>query len=787
MRVLFCNKYNFRFSGTEQYIFDLSERLRDSGHETALFSMADKRGAPTPFDAHFLPHIDFKNVAGIRNRAHLAVHALYSRQARVRLGSLIEAFRPHIAHVRNIYHHLSPSILWELRARRVPVVYHINDFKLLCPSYNSVSRGCACKRCDEGRFWHVLTEGCYPNSRAGSFLLAAEAWLHRWLRTYEKCIDLFLAPTEFVRSRFISAGFDPSRIAVLHHFQDVAPVDHTPLGESVLYFGRLSEEKGVADLLHAAHSLTDILFEIAGEGPNRRELEALAARLELKNVVFLGHLQGDSLTQAISRSRFTVFPSHAFETFGKSITESYAHARAVVAADLGSRRELVSEGKTGLLVPPGDIAGLRDAIEFLHEHPELATRMGEAGRQLVRDFYTPAEHLARLTAIYEDTIQKSARDRRQPVKVAFIGGRGLVSKYSGIEAYYEEVGRELALRGHEVTVYCRSYFTPPQPTYSGMKVVRIPTIRTKHMETAMHTLLSSLHVLFSRNRIVHYHALGPSLFSFLPRLVGKKTVVTVQGLDWQRKKWNALASAVLRAGERASATLPNATMVVSETLRKYYEDRYGRSPHRIPNGTHLRERRSPSHLSDWALDSGQYILFLGRFSPEKNCHLLVDAYERLDTNVKLVFAGGSSYTDAYVERLLRHASDRIRFLPWVGGEELEELLTNAMLFVLPSDMEGLSLALLDAMGAGVCVLTSDIPENRELVDGAGFTFRRGDVEDLERSLRHLVNDRPARERAAQAAKTRIQNHYLWPDLARQIEAVYFQLDHNHQQKSANAA
>jgi glycosyltransferase involved in cell wall biosynthesis len=321
-----------------------------------------------------------------------------------------------------------------------------------------------------------------------------------------------------------------------------------------------------------------------------------------------------------------------------------------------------------------------------------------------------------------------------------------------------------------------------------MKVVRIPTIRTKHMETAMHTFLSSLHVLFSRNRIVHYHALGPSLFSFIPRLAGKKTVVTVQGLDWQRKKWNALASAVLRAGERASATLPNATMVVSETLRKYYEDRYGRSPHCIPNGTHLRERRTPSRLSDWTLESGQYILFLGRFSPEKNCHLLIDAYQRLDTNVKLVFAGGSSYTDAYIDRLHRHASDRILFLPWVGGDELEELLTNAMLFVLPSDMEGLSLALLDAMGAGVCVLTSDIPENRELVDGAGFTFRRGDVDDLERVLRYLISDPLVRQRAAQTAKARIQNHYLWPDLARQIEAVYFQLsDTNQNTKAMKAA
>ena len=171
------------------------------------------------------------------------------------------------------------------------------------------------------------------------------------------------------------------------------------------------------------------------------------------------------------------------------------------------------------------------------------------------------------------------------MKVAFIGGRGVISKYSGIEAYYEEVGRELARRGHDVTVYCRSYFTPPQQKHEGMSVVRIPTLRTKHLETAMHTFLSSLHVLFSRNRIVHYHALGPSLFSFIPRLAGKKTVVTVQGLDWQRKKWNALASAVLRAGEHASATLPDATMVVSQTLRKYYDNRYGRESLCIPNGT----------------------------------------------------------------------------------------------------------------------------------------------------------------------------------------------------------
>ena len=154
--------------------------------------------------------------------------------------------------------------------------------------------------------------------------------------------------------------------------------------------------------------------------------------------------------------------------------------------------------------------------------------------------------------------------------VAFIGGRGLVSKYSGIETYYEEVGKRLAGTGHEVTAYCRTYFTPPGERHNGMRAVRLPTIRSKHLETLIHTFLSTLHVLARPCDVVHYHALGPALFSFLPRLAGKKTVVTVQGLDWLRKKWGRIASAVLRVGELAAVSLPSHTMVVSHALRKHY-------------------------------------------------------------------------------------------------------------------------------------------------------------------------------------------------------------------------
>jgi glycosyltransferase involved in cell wall biosynthesis len=361
------------------------------------------------------------------------------------------------------------------------------------------------------------------------------------------------------------------------------------------------------------------------------------------------------------------------------------------------------------------------------------------------------------------------------LRVAFLGGRGVVSKYSGIETYYEEIGKRLTGMGHQVTVYCRTYFTPPGKQHNGIRVVRLPTIRSKHLETLVHTFLSTLHVLVQPCDIVHYHALGPALFSFLPRLAGKKTVVTVQGLDWQRKKWGRMASAVLRLGERAAITLPSATMVVSQTLQQHYGENYGAETSYVPNGGLLRERRLPEKILDWGFEPRKYILFLGRFSPEKGCHLLLQAYEQLDTEIKLVMAGASSYCDDYSRQLRSHANERIRILDWVSGEALDELLTNAMLFVMPSDLEGLSLALLDAMGAGLCVLTSDVAENKEAIDDAGFTFQRGNVADLADRLRFLIANPAVREAAGQAAKRRIREHYQWPTIAAEIERVYFEM------------
>ena len=787
MRILYCNKYDYPFSGTEAYLFDLIHQMDQRGQETALFSMDHGRTPAFTGRSYRIPYLDFKDPnAGFLKKVKMAAHAIYSTSARRAMRRCLADFSPDVAHVRGIYHHLSPSILWELKRQRIPVLYHLNDFKILCPTYNLVADGHPCELCIHGAFHHAVLEGCYAGPRASAVVLAAEAYLHKWLRTYERCVDLFLAPSEFVRAKLIASGVSAQGIEVLPHFQALPGDEQLTTDEGfILYFGRLSPEKGVYELLRAMARLPHIPLVIAGDGPERPRLESMAQELNLSHVLFAGMVHGEKLQKLIAGCTFSVFPSHAYETLGKSILESYAWGRPVIASDLGSRRELVEHGVTGLLYADGDREELAHSMGFLYSRPDLIGKMGAAARRRVKANHDPDQHLEKLLELYcqltsaKKVISFPAAPEhpvpRRGIRVAFIGGRGVVSKYSGIESYYEQAGHELARLGHEVTVYCRSYFTPPITTHNGMRVRRLPTIRSKHLETVVHTLLSTVDAMMADYDVVHYHCLGPALFSFFPRLAGKKTVVTVQGLDWQRGKWGRIASRVLRWGEAAAVSLPDATMVVSRTLQEYYRQQYKRDTIYVPNGATLASRRVPRQLIEWDLLPDNYVLFLGRFSPEKNCDLLIKAFENTTTSMNLVLAGGSSHSDAYVQSLRRHKSEQIRFLPWVSGTDLEELLSNAALFVLPSELEGLSLALLDAMAAGVCVLTSDIPENKEVVEGAGFTFRRGDQADLEHMLDLLVHNPELRRQSAAGERERIQGEYLWPQIARSIEQAYYKV------------
>lgn len=361
------------------------------------------------------------------------------------------------------------------------------------------------------------------------------------------------------------------------------------------------------------------------------------------------------------------------------------------------------------------------------------------------------------------------------MKIAFIGARGVVNKYSGIETYYEEVGSRLVKLGHNVTVYCRTYFTPPINVYKGMQIKRLPTIRTKHLETIVHSTLSTLDALFRDYDIVQFHALGSSPLAVIPRMFGTTSVVSVRGLDGKRAKWNGLAGRFLQACEWTSVYCPSTTSVVSRQLAEYYAGRYGVRCTYIPNGVTLGDVVAPKQIGKFGLGEKDYILYVGRLTPEKGCHDLIEAYKGLDCNMKLVFVGGSTYADEYVKTLQRNANDRILFLGFQSGAMLEELFSNAYLYVLPSQIEGLSISLLEAMAYGNCVLTSDIPENVQVLPDGRFTFRVGDVKHLREMMTYVIRNPELAAASGKANKVHIEKYYTWDRVTEQTEELFMNL------------
>jgi glycosyltransferase involved in cell wall biosynthesis/peptidoglycan/xylan/chitin deacetylase (PgdA/CDA1 family) len=362
--------------------------------------------------------------------------------------------------------------------------------------------------------------------------------------------------------------------------------------------------------------------------------------------------------------------------------------------------------------------------------------------------------------------------RVRPLRIAFIGGRGIGSAYSGIERYYEELGSRLAARGHQVVAYCRPHFAPEASVYRGLEVRRLPTVRAKHLETIVHSLLSTFDVCFRRVDLVQFHALGSSPLSWIPRLAGKRTVVSVRGLDWQRGKWGRVARAYLRFCEWTSVYCPNATAVVSRTLQRHFEARFGRPVRYIPNGVAPTEPLPPVGVPRWGLEARGYFLYAGRLSPEKGLDILIEAHRGMH-GPRLVLAGGSSYSEAYMERLRATAGEETVFTGFLTGRDLVEIYSNALAFVLPSKMEGLSVALLEALAYGLPVVASDIPENRELVDECGgFLFRLDDVEDLRRVLRSIAASPQEAHRVGESARRQVQALFDWERIAGVTEEFY---------------
>lgn len=309
------------------------------------------------------------------------------------------------------------------------------------------------------------------------------------------------------------------------------------------------------------------------------------------------------------------------------------------------------------------------------------------------------------------------------MKIAMLGLRALGDCSGGVETHVQELATRMARAGHEVTVFCRTrYNTITTPIHHGVRLENRPCIATKHLEAITHTALVLPSVLAGYD-VVHFHATGPSLLCWVPRLAGRRVIVTVHGLDFERAKWGGLATRVLKAGAWTAAHCPHRTIVVSHKLRQYYRQRHGKDTVHIPNGVNQPRRRPLEALARFGLAPEGYILSLGRLVPEKGVHTLIEAFRPLQTPLKLLIAGASSHSDGYRDRLLDLAGGdpRIIFAGPLHGQDKDEAFSNARLFVLPSELEGMPIVLLEAMSYGCPVLTSSIEECLEVfrLDDAG--------------------------------------------------------------------
>jgi glycosyltransferase involved in cell wall biosynthesis len=365
------------------------------------------------------------------------------------------------------------------------------------------------------------------------------------------------------------------------------------------------------------------------------------------------------------------------------------------------------------------------------------------------------------------------------MKIAMLGLKGIPYP-EGIENFTEQVASRLVQRGHEVTVYVRPYVGEGENGYyRGIRIRKLPSVNTKHLDAITHTFFATMDALRSDADVLHFHALGPSTFSIIPRLKGIKTIVQVHGLDWQREKWGRAAKLFLRTAEYTAAYFPHRTIVISQALQQYFERKYRRRFDYIPTGVETYEQRRPRLITQWDLDEGNYILFLGRLVPEKGCHYLLRAFDALTTPKKLVIAGDSSHSDEYVAQLKQSANAKVVFTGFARGELLEELFSNAYAYILPSELEGLPHSLLQALSFGKCVLASDIPANLEALGDCGLTFRSGDVEDLKQKLMFLLHHPEFTLDQKEKSQARVRQHYAWNEVVNRLERVYLEcLSHN---------
>lgn len=387
--------------GSEKVFFQERDFLLKNGVMVVDFSMEDPRNFPSDYSGFFVPNVDYYSNEGIVSKINKALKFIHSPEAVNKLQRLVDKETPDIAHLHNIYHQLTPSIIRVLKENNVKVVLTLHDGKLICPNYLMLAGSNLCTVCEGRSFWKPLLTNC-TGSRAEEILLSLEAYWHKWVGSYEQ-VDIFLSPSRFL-SELVSQRVPQRKIRILHNGIDLKAYSPSYNDDGYgLYFGRISREKGIESLLQAHKSLTGPLpFKVVGTGPLERELKD-----RYPNAEFLGYKEGEELQEIIDNSAFVVVPSEWYENCSMVVLEAMALGKPIIGSRIGGIPEQIDEGRTGLLFEMGNVEEISKKMKLLSENPKIRKRMGIAARKKLEQEYSLESHCVNLMKIYEELLSKN--------------------------------------------------------------------------------------------------------------------------------------------------------------------------------------------------------------------------------------------------------------------------------------------------------------------------------------------------------------------------------------------
>ncbi|MFB3895737.1 MAG: glycosyltransferase [bacterium] len=407
MKILFANKFFYPKGGAEISLFTTTALLEQQGHTISYFAMQHPQNLPSGYSTYFVSSVDYETGHGLLQQLKTTGRLLYSFEAKQKILHLIKSEKPDIAHLNNIYHQISPSIIDTLKKERIPIVMTLRDYKLTCPVYTHLSQNRVCEECRQHRFYRVLVNRCTKSSIPKSMVNMLEMYLHHSLLQIYHKVDCFIAPSRFLMDKTIELGFK-GRIVYLPNFIDTSsyPPVYQATENSIVYFGRLSEEKGLITLLDAVKGL-DIQLKIIGDGPQKERLFSKVEQEKITHVSFLGHKNNEQLIPEIQRAIAVVIPSEWYENNPRAIIESFALGKPVIGSNIGGIPELVRDNETGFLFSPGNSCELKEKIMQLVQQPDRILRLGKNARAFVETNLNPVKHYETLMSIYQSVINQT--------------------------------------------------------------------------------------------------------------------------------------------------------------------------------------------------------------------------------------------------------------------------------------------------------------------------------------------------------------------------------------------